>query len=193
MTDGFWRRENQQPQLSKERVSPSIMESVGADTLTLTRGTYTDPYNYWAGNDSNNNVKTDDLQFETFVPVGHADYASIRTDLGETTAQADITLKVYAKVTGTPATSATLTAACYRSLGDGTVDTSIGSSGNIVTTGSQSLTTSWTEFSFTIDGTDIVEGDYLNVRIRAVNNDTGGSGGGHVLIGDVGWWYYERG
>lgn len=181
--------------LSLYRLDLHSFENVGAQNMTLSSGTFAAPITKLVSPTVNNNTKTCDIRFRTQVAVRHADAATIdlTAPVPETAANADIAVVVSARSTGTPTTSKTLDLQAFRSNRQGGVDTAIGVSGDICDTAAQPLTTSWADYTFVLDGTDLSQGDPLELCFRTFQNDTGGTGGGEIEIGDICMQPYERG
>jgi hypothetical protein len=164
------------------------MAEVGGNSSLLVRGVWSSGGRYWTSDSANNNTKTIELACAQFVlPYGYAFPGSIQTSIGETLAQSNVTLAISAQITAAAATSANIDAQAYVS------DLEAGAGSDIVTTAAQTLGTSWAVFNFTLDGTTLLEGSALNIFIRGVVNDSGGSGTIAAEIGDVRLLIGQRG
>ncbi len=108
------------------------------------------------GEAAQSNTKTDDLLVAYVLPKTYI-------------AGANITVTVNAKVagSGTPGT-ATLAVKAYRTANDGTQGSNIGPS-------AQNLTTTATDYAFTITGTTLNPGDRVILELETVIQETGGS------------------
>lgn len=159
--------------------------SVGANGFTHSPGTFAAPIEKIAGDVANNNTKTGDGTADWNVHEAHAEYGGIDVNLSEALTDADLTVRVRARSTGTCATAMTVDVTAFRSNAEGSVDTSIGTSGDLCETAAQTVSTSWANYDFTIDGEDLLRGDKLNIGLRLLSNDNGGTGGGAIEIGSV--------
>lgn len=155
---------------------------IGASTLTLTRGGWGVGTKKLASTASNNNALTHTLERSILLPHNTSAVGDISTARGEVAGDADHTLVVSIRRTGTPATSLQLAAEAYKSDGEAGVGS------NLVDTSAVNLLSDtlndWVEHEFNIDGSGGLAGaDELHIMLRCVNNDTGGSGGGTIEIG----------
>jgi len=157
----------------------------GANAPTLNVGAYPLVDYQIDGVTANNNSKTSMIHRTLSAPPNMVTNSSIDTTVGESATADQATLKISARVNGSPAIGATIDASVAKSNKQGSVDTGVGTAGELVTTAAQSLTSSWVVYSFTVDLSGISPGDPLTIAIQCVNDDTGGSGGGDAEIGDV--------
>lgn len=164
------------------------VSSAGAGAWTVDPGDWSDPVRFGAGEVSNNNTKTLDLILEVEVPLTKITPASNPGQIASATA-VPMQVVVEARLTGTPATAANLDCSVFKLDRRGGKDTTIGTSGELVTTSPQNLLTPganvWATYTFTVDADDLVGGDKVSIALRGVNNDTGGTGGGAIQIGAV--------
>lgn len=170
------------------------VSAAGAGAWTLVHGGWASPTVYGHGETSNNNAKTVDLQHALRL---HELFVSTDSVLpGDAATALILEVTVKCRLTGTPATSGTLDLTAFRSTKNAGVDTAIGSSGELVTTGPQDLkavaANTWQTIVFEVDVSEVGENDVLNLVLRGVNNDTGGTGGGRIEIGDVEFASYEH-
>ena len=101
-------------------------------------------------------------------------YMDARYDDGET-----VTIRVHARITANCNTAQTLDVEAYA----GDKEAGVGS--DLVTTSAQTLTTSWADYDYTVTVTGLSAGDPLDVEITGVANDTGGTAGAVIEIGDI--------
>jgi hypothetical protein len=188
-------REDLPIQLTTRHLDLSAGINVGSDNLTLSNGTFAAPATKLASPTVNNNTKTCDMRFRDVLCARHVEAATIdlTAPVPEVAANANVSVIVRARSTGTPTTSKTLDLVAFRSNREGSVDTSIGTSGDVCTTAAQTVTTSWADYTFTLDGTGLLAGDPMEYCFRTFQNDTGGTGGGEIEIGDIKITEYERG
>lgn len=148
------------------------MNDIGADALTAAFGGWGSGTFKASGVSANNDTKTHVLQFEVQLPTDYVYPGGIDTgDAGESASDADLTLVVVCDLDGSAATAATIDVEVYEDDGDGTV------SADINGTSAQNIGTTATAFSFTLDGSGLAQNARLHGVVRAVINDTGGSGG----------------
>lgn len=164
------------------------VSSAGAGAWTVDPGDWADPVRFGAGEVSNNNTKTVDLILEFEVPQTKITPDSNPGQIADATA-VPMQLVVEARLTGTPATAANLDASVFKLDRRGGKDTTIGASGELVTTSPQNMlaagANNWATYTFTVDADDLVGGDKVSIALRGVNNDSGGTGGGAIQIGAV--------
>jgi hypothetical protein len=155
----------------REPLNWKIWEDVGADSLTAAHGGWGSGTFAASGVSANNNTKTHVLQCEIQLPTEYVYAGGVDTaNAGESASDADFDIVIWADLDGAAATSATIDAEAYESDLDGTVGS------DLVTTAAQNLGTSAAAFSFTVDASGVAQNATINIVIRAVVNDTGGTG-----------------
>ena len=163
----------------------------GADAPTLSAGSFAAPGKKITSATANNNGKTGDILFSITVPKTAAQINAPYTALGESASTFDITMRVRARLVGTPTGDKKLSASAVRSDKEGGFDSGIGTAGQLNETGEQTLTTSWANYTFTFDGADLSPGQELEVGLRIALVDVGGPGG-YAEIGSIEWDSWER-
>lgn len=159
----------------------SVDLSVGTDTLALVSGGWGDGSQILQGEEANNTTKTVAGQCSVRLPQGYAYPAGISAAAGEVAADANLTVRVSARLTAAPGTSGNLDLEAYVSDEEGGVGS------DLCATSVADLTaggTSFDDYDFTITGTTLLEGSLLNFVLRSVVNDSGGSGC-RVEIGSI--------
>jgi hypothetical protein len=154
------------------------------DTMTLTGGGWGGGSGLaLVGQTANNTTETHVVQWEVPLPHNLLRVGDLSTADGEVSGNEDLTVKVTAELTGTPATSATIDIECYQLDGAGGIGSDLCATGaqNMLTAGTAS-----TQYSFTVDGSGgLTRGRKLLVLCRIVLNDSGGSGGGTTHLTDI--------
>ncbi len=137
-----------------------------AGDFGLTPGTFGTNTPLIVGESASGNSKSDAARVLFRLP---AEYVSGGT----------ITLRIHCRITGNVQVAQTIDASCYVADGAG----SLGS--DIVTTNAQTVTASMADYDFTITPTSRVAGDVLDIQITGAANDTGGTAGKLIQVGDV--------
>lgn len=164
--------------------------------VTVNRGAYADPYVVGETPDSNNSVETSTVRYEWQCPTNKTTPAS--ADSGVESLQSQVLIKVRCRRTGTPDGALTMQATCFESDNQGGKNVSIGTAGELVDTAVIDLKTSlvlnqWATLEFVVNGDELSVDAQLNVGVEIVNDDTGGTGGGHIEIDHIAHEWYQHG
>jgi hypothetical protein len=187
-SSGKYNSDNIPATLRTKVISLADMTSVGADAPTLSVGTWADPSTKWetpAANGGATATRTCDLKCEFVVPELAVTTASLEGD--EAATLTDITVRISAQLDpDAPLVSHALDLTAKKSNQQGGVGS------ELCTTAQQTITDSWAEYSFTVDGSGLAPGDLVALVIRMALNDTGGSTNHTMQLGGIEVDSYER-
>ncbi len=137
-----------------------------AGAFGLTAGVHGTNTPKLVGESASGNSKTNSCRKVIPLPPEYVD--------GETA-----TLRVHARITADCNTAQTLDAQVFES----DKEASLGS--DLVAEAANSLTTSWADYDFELTAGALSAGDPLDVELTGLANDTGGSAGAVIEIGDT--------
>ena len=180
-SSGKYNSDNIPATLRTKAISLAALTSVGADSVTLDVGDWSDPsilITTAAANGGATATRTCDLKGEIVVPELAVTTASLEGD--EAATLPDITFRLSAQLDpDAPLVSHALDLTVKKSNQQGGVGS------ELCTTAQKTITDSWAEYSFTVDGSGLAPGDVLQFVIRMALNDTGGSTNHTMQLGGV--------
>lgn len=159
----------QQPLMACRNADGTVMDATGgAGLFAITPGGWGTGTLILAGEDAQNNTKTDTLMFEAVLPAEYVAGGDLKLNVN---AQYDVSA-------GTTIT-ATVDVQVYKLGDDGTVGS------DLCATAAIALTTSFGDKAFTITATGLVAGDRLMALVQTAVTEAGNTGTATAQIGSI--------
>ena len=137
-----------------------------AGAFGITPGTFGSATPILIGEAASGNSKTDYGRFLFALPVQYV-------------AAGNVTLRIYAKISGNVNTAQTVGAAAYKS------DKAGGVGASLIATAAQTVTTAYVAYDFVITGTTLASGDLLDIQLTTIADDTGGTANKLISIASI--------